>query len=72
MKVIIASFIVDIWTRIQILHGLKQPGFTSTLREDSNLLDDLFKKARIQNEENYRNAVDKLHTNWTLEKAICV
>ena len=41
VKIIIPSNIVDIYTRLQILLGLKLSGHTDTLTEDRNLIDEL-------------------------------
>ena len=43
-KTIFASNIVDIYTRLQVLLGLKPSGLTDTLTEGTNLLDELYKK----------------------------
>ena len=52
----------EIWTRFQVLLGLKLAGHTNTLIEASQLLDFLFKKGEIETEQQYRNAVDKFKT----------
>ena len=44
VKIIIPSNIIDIYTRIEILLGLRLSGHTDILTEASNLLDDLDKK----------------------------
>ena len=59
VKIIIPSNIIDIYTRLEILLGLKLSGHTDTLREASNLIDDLYKKGEIQNKQQYRNALSK-------------
>ena len=61
-KIIIPSNIIDIYTRLEILLGLKLSGHTDTLTEASNLIDELYKRGEIQNEEQYRNALDKFNT----------
>ena len=58
----IASNIIDIYIRLEILPGLKLSGYTNTLRESSYLIDDLYKRRQIQNEEQYPNALDKFST----------
>ena len=58
-KIIIPSNIIDIYTRLEILIGLKLTGLTDTLTEASNLIDELHKRGEIQNEQQYRNALDK-------------
>ena len=61
-KFIIPSNIVDIYTRLEILLGLKLSGHSDTLSEASNLIDELYKRGEIQNERQYRNALDKFST----------
>ena len=60
LKIIIPSNIIDIYTRLEILLGLKLSGHTDTLTEASNLIDELYRKGEIQNEQKYRNALCKL------------
>ena len=61
-KNIIPSNIIDIYTRLEILLGLKLSGHTDTLTEASNLIDELYKMGEIQNEQQYRNAPNKFQT----------
>ena len=63
IKIIIPSNIIDIYTRLEILLGLKLSGHTDTLTEASNLIDELYKRAEIQNKQQYRNALDKFLTH---------
>ena len=49
-------------TRLEILLGLKLPVHTNTLTEDSNLIDELYKRDELQNEQQYRIALNKFHT----------
>ena len=42
-KIIIPSNIIDIYTRLEVLLGLKLSGLNSTLTEASNLIDELYK-----------------------------
>ena len=58
-KIIIPSNIVDIYTRLEILLGLKLSGHTDTLTEASNLIDELYKRGEIKNKQQYRNALNK-------------
>ena len=53
------SNIIDIYTRIETLLGLKLSGHTDTLTEASNLIDELCKRGKIQNKLQYRNALNK-------------
>ena len=62
IKIIIPSNIIDIYTRLEILLGLKLSGHTNILTEASNLIDELYKRGEIQNEEQYRNALNKFST----------
>ena len=58
-KIIIPSNIIDIYTRLEVLLGLKFSGHTDTLTEASNLIDELYKRGEIQNKQQYRNALNK-------------
>ena len=62
VKTIIPSNIIDIYTRLEILLGLKLSGHTDTLTEASNLIDALYARGEIQNKHQYRNALDKFTT----------
>ena len=62
-KIIIPSNIIDIYTRLEILLGLKLFGHNNTLSEASNLIDELYKRGEIQNKQQYRNALDKFLTH---------
>ena len=57
-----ASNIIDINTRLEILLGLKLSGHTNTLTEASNLIDEIYKRGEVQNEQQNRNALDKFST----------
>ena len=58
-KIIIPSNIIDIYTRLEVLLGLKLSGHTNTLTESSSLIDELYKRGEIQNKQQYRNALNK-------------
>ena len=62
VKIIIPSNIIDIYTRLEVLLGLKLSGHTDILTEASNLIDELYKRGEIQNKLQYRNALDKFTT----------
>ena len=62
LKIIIPSNIIDIYTRLEVLLGLKLSGHTDTLTEASNLIDELYKRGEIQNKRQYQNALDKFTT----------
>ena len=63
LKIIIQSNIIDIYTRLEILLGLKISGHTDTLTEASNLIDELYKRGEIQNKQQYRNALNKFSSH---------
>ena len=44
VKIIIPSNIIDIYSRLEILLGLKLSGHTDTLAEASNLIDEVYKR----------------------------
>ena len=62
VKIIIPSNIIEIYTRLEVLLGLKLSGHTNTLTEASNLIDELYKRGEIQNKQQYRNALNKFTT----------
>ena len=61
VKVIIPSNIIDIYTRLETLLGLKLSGHGDTLTETSNLIDELYKRDEIENKQLYRNILIKFH-----------
>ena len=61
-KINIPANIIDIYNRLEISLGLKLIGHTDTLTEASNLIDELYKKGKIQNEQQYQNAHNKFST----------
>ena len=63
VTIIIPSNIIDIYTRFEILLGLKLSGHSDTLTEASALIHELYKLGEIQNKQQYRNALDKLSTS---------
>ena len=63
VKIIIPSNIIDIYSRLEILLGLKLSGHTDTLTESSNLTDELYRLGEIQNKQQYRNALNKFSSN---------
>ena len=62
-KIIIPSNIIDIYTRLEVLLGLKLSGHSDILTEASNLIDELYKRGEIKNKQQYQNALDKFLTN---------
>ena len=48
-KIIIPSDIIDIYTRLEMLLGLKLSGHANIFTEASNLIDELYKRGEIQN-----------------------
>ena len=63
LKIINPSDIFDIYTRLEILLGLKLSGHSDTLTEANNLFDELYKRGEVQNEQQYRNAIEKINTS---------
>ena len=61
-KITIPSNIIDIYTRLEVVFGLKLSGLTGVFSEASNLLDELNKRGEIQNKKQYRNALNKFST----------
>ena len=61
-KIIIPANIIDIYTRLEILLGLKLSGHSNTFTEASNLIDELYKLGEIQNNQQYLNALNKFTT----------
>ena len=59
VKTIIPSNINDIYTKLEILLGLKLSGLTDTLTEARNLTDEIYQRGELQNEQQYRNALNK-------------
>ena len=59
VKIIIPSNIIDIYTKLEVLLGLKLSGHTDTLTEASNLIDELYKRGEIKNKHQYQNAINK-------------
>ena len=62
IKFIIPSIIIDIYTRLEILLGLKLSGHIDTLTGASILIDELYKRGEIQNEQQYRDALNNFRT----------
>ena len=62
VKIIIHSYIIDIYSRLEVLQGLKLFRHTDTLTESGNLFDELYKRGEIQNKQQYRNALNKFQT----------
>ena len=61
-KIIIPSNVIDIYTRLEILLGLKLSGHTDTLTEASSLIYALYKQGEIQNKQQYKKVLDKFTT----------
>ena len=53
---------IDIYTRLEVLLGLNLSGHTDTLTEASTLIDELYIRRKIQDEQQYRNPLNKLST----------
>ena len=61
-KIIIPSNIIDIYTRLEVLLGLKLSGHTDTLTEASNIIDEFYKRGEIENKQQCPNALNKFST----------
>ena len=59
LKIIIPSKIIDIYTTLETILGLKISGHTDTLTEASKLIDELYKMHELQNKQQYRKAPNK-------------
>ena len=66
-KIIIPSNIIDIYTRLEVILGLKLSGHTDTLTEASKLIDELYKLGEIQNTQQYRNAPNRFSKIYLYE-----
>ena len=62
VKIFIPSKIIEIYTRLEVLPGLKRSGHTDILTEASNLIDELHKQGETQNKQQYRNALNNFST----------
>ena len=62
MNIVIASNIIDFWTCIEVLLRYKPSGHTDTLTEASHLLDELYKRAEMETEQQYPKALGKFRT----------
>ena len=63
IKTIFPTDILDIYSRLQVLLGIKWSGQTDALTEASNLIDEIYERCELQTEQKYRNALDKFRTN---------
>ena len=57
-RIIIPSNIIVFYPRLKFLLGLKLSSHPDTLTEASILIDELYKRGELQNEQQYRNALD--------------
>ena len=60
-RIIIPYNIINIYTRLEILLGIKLSGHTDTLTEASDLIDELYKRGEIQNDQQCR---EFLRNKW--------
>ena len=65
MKLINPAYTFNIRTRLEVLLGLKLSGFTNTLTEANNLIDELYRRSDLQTEQQCRIALDKIYTKYT-------
>ena len=61
IPILISSNIFDIWTKLEVLLGLKSSGQMDTLREPTNLIDEIYRRNEIKNEQ-HRKAIDNFFT----------
>ena len=59
----IPSNTFDFCIRLELLLRLNLSGDTYTLIEANKLIDELYKRDEIQNEQQYRNVLDQFYTN---------
>ena len=64
-KIVKPSNLFDIYTRLEVLLGLKLSSYTDTHSELSKLRHDLYKRGERQNEQQYRNALNKFSNIYT-------
>ena len=62
VEIIVPSNIIDVWTELEVLLGLRFGDHTVTVTEASNFLDDLYNRGDIENEQQYRSALGKNYT----------
>ena len=62
VKFIIPANIIDLYTTLEVLIGLKLSGDTNTLTEASNIIDELYKRKQTQDKPQYQNALDNMST----------
>ena len=62
VKIFNPNNIIDIYTRLEVLLGLKLSGHNDTLTEASNIIDERYKRGEIQTKQQYRNAPNKFST----------
>ena len=62
VKIIIPSNIIDIYTRLETLPGIKLSGQSNTRTEASNSMDELYKRGETQKKQQYPNALNKFST----------
>ena len=62
-EIIKPSNIIDIYTRLEVLLGLKLSGHSKTLPEASNLIDELYKRDEIQTNNNIEMLLTIFLTN---------
>ena len=62
MENIIPCSNIEFWNIVDVLLGSKLSGHSDTLTEAANFLGEIYEKGEIQNEQQYRNALDKFYT----------
>ena len=61
MKIMIPSNFTDIWTRVEVLLGLKLNGRLDTSTEASNLIEKIYKKVKYKTNNNVVMLLIKLY-----------
>ena len=62
LKIIIPSIIIDIYTGLENLLGISLSGHSDTLKEASNLIEELYGREEGEKKQHYRNALAKFNT----------
>ena len=64
MPILIPSSVMDVYTRLEVLLGLKVSDHTDTLTEASNFIDDLIREVKFRSNNN----IELLLTNFLPNK----
>ena len=64
-KIIIPSNVIDIYTRLETLLGLTLAGHSDTLTEASNWIDEIYKEAKYETNNNIESLL--IHIKWNYQ-----